>query len=184
MMLQLSVYLPTELEWLRCVRFVTRWLEKRENIQLHLNKRLWASASDAKKFNFEDKRRKKKRKTWKVRRKRGGIDFFVSIHFLSEVSTQTKCDVSNFQYIFTMGLTMWWWLLKKFQFLIGFFFLFSFYLHFYRTATTFMGTMWKFLNISTWLWNISKFSVCFSLSLAIRFQQSGDTARIDVTQTI
>lgn len=119
MMLQLSVYLPTELEWLRCVRFVKRWLEKRENIQLHLNKRLWASASDAKKFNFEDKRRGKR---GRCEGKEAVSIFFVSIHFPSEVSTQTKCDVSNFQYIFTMGLTMWWWLLKKFQFLIGFFF--------------------------------------------------------------
>lgn len=90
MMLQLSVYLPTELEWLRCVRFVTRWLEKRENIQLHLNKRLWASASDAKKFNFEDKRRKKK----KVRRKRGGIDFFCVYSFSqwSEHANKVWCQ--------------------------------------------------------------------------------------------
>lgn len=89
MMLQLSVYLPTELEWLRCVRFVTRWLEKRENIQLHLNKRLWASASDAKKFNFEDKRRKKK----KVRRKRGGIDFLCLFIFQwSEQANEVWCQ--------------------------------------------------------------------------------------------
>lgn len=184
MMLQLSVYLPTELEWLRCVRFVTRWLEKRENIQLHLNKRLWASASDAKKFNFEDKRRKKKRKTWKVRRKRGGIDFFCVYSFSqwSEHANEVWCQQLSI-YIHN-GLDNVVVAFEEISISHRIFFLFSFYLHFYRTATTFMGTMWKFLNISTWLWNISKFSVCFSLSLAIRFQQSGDTARIDVTQTI
>lgn len=82
MMLQLSVYLPTELEWLRCVRFVTRWLEKRENIQLHLNKRLWASASDAKKFNFEDKRRKKKEKEEGAKEKRR-YRFFLCLFIFS-----------------------------------------------------------------------------------------------------
>lgn len=54
---------------------------------------------------------------------------FRCFFFGIEVSTQMKCDVSNFQYIFTMGSTMWW-LVKIFQFSHRnlFFFLFFIYI--------------------------------------------------------
>lgn len=101
--------------------------------------------------------------------KRDGIDFFLMSNlFIYSFFTEVSCDVSNFRYIHN-GLDNVVWLLKEISISHRIFFLCFFYLHFYRTSTTFMGTMWKFLNISTWVWNISKFSR--SLFFFALFQQ-------------
>lgn len=179
MMLQLLVYLPMKRAWLRFVRFVTHRLNSEEIYSIEdsiaSQRESISYLGTARNLISNDERRKRERR----KEKEAVLIFFLSssrkyssIHFSLKWARKRQCDVSNFHYIFIHnGLDN----VVAFEEIsishrICFFF-FSFYLHFYRTSATFMGTMWKFLNISTWVWNISKFSVFFSrcLSLTIQF---------------
>lgn len=126
------------------------------------------------KFNFEWWKKEKQKKKWKVRRKRDVIDFFV-YSFSIEMSAQTECDVSNFQWIYSQwtwhcGGGFW----RNFNFSSDFFFFLFIYIF-----TEQRPHSWELCEIS-WIFPLEfgifqNFRLFFSFFLPARvilFQQS------------